>query len=72
MKRLVIFASIALVAAGVVMADPAEGIWKTEVDDGSYAPAKRTKCGSNICKIIARAFNAGGECKSSNNGKMLF
>jgi len=43
MKSLVIFASLALMAAGVAMADPSDGIWKTEVDDGSYAPVKRTK-----------------------------
>ena len=58
-------------SAGMAMADPAVGMWKTEVDDGSYAHIKMTKCGANICGTIDRTFNSGGEYNSANKGKQL-
>lgn len=72
MKKIISLAAIGLMAmAGVAMADPAEGIWKTEVDDGAYAHVNMTKCGSDICGTIMRTFNSGGEYNSPNKGKQL-
>ena len=52
-------------------ADPAEGIWQTEVDDGSYAHIAVTPCGPAFCGVIARTFKDTGEYKSPNLGKKL-
>lgn len=57
--------------AGAAFADPVEGIWKTQVDDGAYAYVDMTLCGALICGTIARTFNADGEYQSENIGKQL-
>ncbi|UYV36031.1 DUF2147 domain-containing protein [Rhodobacteraceae bacterium D3-12] len=71
MKKIMILAAVGMMSAGAAMADPAVGMWKTEVDDGSYAHIKMSKCGSNVCGIIAKTFNNSGEYNSPNKGKQL-
>ena len=63
--------AIAAAAAGAAAADPVEGIWKTEVDDGAYAHIRMTECGPNICGTILRTFNASGEYQSERIGRRL-
>ena len=63
----VVFAVVASVAA----ADPVEGVWKTEVDDGKYAHIQMAPCGDAICGTILKSFDANGEYKSPNQGKLL-
>jgi len=63
--------AIVLLIAGPAQADPVEGIWQTEVDDGSYAYIDMKPCDDKFCGIIARTFNSEGEYKSPNLGKML-
>ena len=58
-------------AGPAAAADPVEGIWKTEPDDGAYAHVTMAPCGTKICGVIARSFNAGGEFVSPNRGKTL-
>ncbi|MFW2542153.1 DUF2147 domain-containing protein [Primorskyibacter sp. 2E107] len=70
MKTYVMAAALACLA-GLAAADPAEGVWKTEVDDGAYAHVTITPCGANICGVISRTFNSAGEYNSPNKGKML-
>ena len=69
--RVLIAAAAMIGFAGMAWADPAEGTWKTQVDDGAYAHVKVSKCGANLCGTIARTFNDGGEYKSANLGKKL-
>ncbi|KIN73123.1 DUF2147 domain-containing protein [Sulfitobacter guttiformis] len=70
--RMILTAAIAAICfAGAAWADPAEGTWKTEVDDGAYAHVKMGMCGATLCGTIARTFNASGEYKSENLGKKL-
>ncbi len=57
--------------AGAAAADPAEGVWKTEVDDGSYAHIRVYACGQQVCGTIDRTFKGDGEYDSPNKGKML-
>lgn len=64
------FAALML-SAGAAFADPVEGLWKTEVDDGAYAIVKMAPCGAKICGTIARTFNAEGEYESPNIGKPI-
>ena len=72
MKRMLAMAAAMMVSATAAMAaDPAEGVWKTEVDDGSYAHIKISMCGSNVCGVIHRTFNGSGEYQSPNKGKTL-
>ena len=71
MKKLGIILALMFAFTAPAMADPLEGMWKTEVDDGAYAHIKIGKCGANLCGIIARTFKAGAEYKSENIGKKL-
>jgi len=71
MKKLGLIIAFIFALAAPAFADPLEGTWKTEVDDGAYAHVKITKCGANLCGHIARTFNSSGEYKSENIGKML-
>lgn len=70
MKRFALAAAMIL-AAGTAFADPVEGIWKTQEDDGAYAHVKISQCGAALCGVISRTFKAGGEYKSENIGKQL-
>lgn len=63
-------AALAL-GAGAALADPVEGMWKTQVDDGAYAHVEIAPCGGAYCGIMKRTFNAEGEYKSPNLGKNL-
>lgn len=71
MKKLMILAAAFTMSAGAAMADPAEGVWKTQVDDGAYAHIKMYQCGANVCGTIDRTFRSDGEYDSPNKGKML-
>ena len=71
MKKLALISSFIVAMAAPALADPAEGIWKTQVDDGAYAHIKMTTCGAKLCGKIARTFNDSGEYKSKNIGKPL-
>ena len=69
-----LFAATALVLAGAgaaLAADPVEGVWKTEVDDGAYAHIAITPCGADICGTIAKALDASGPNASENVGKRI-
>ncbi len=71
MKALKLAAALMLLA-GAASADPVEGMWKTQPDDGAYAYVRMAPCGGgNICGVIERTFNDGGEYRSPNIGKTL-
>ncbi|MEM9433800.1 MAG: DUF2147 domain-containing protein [Pseudomonadota bacterium] len=58
-------------AGAAFAADPVEGVWQTQVDDGAYAHVTISPCGSNFCGVISRTFKDGGEYASPNLGKQL-
>lgn len=58
-------------AAGTALADPVEGIWKTQEDDGAYAHVTMAPCGPNFCGVITRTFQGADEYPSENIGKTL-
>lgn len=62
--------ALALVA-GSVSADPLEGVWQTEADDGAFAHIEIAPCGANFCGTIERTFKDGTEYTSPNKGKTL-
>tara|TARA_R110002074_G_scaffold35767_5_gene97534 strand:+ start:746 stop:1273 length:528 start_codon:yes stop_codon:yes gene_type:complete len=61
----------ALGLAGIAAADPIEGVWQTEVDEGSYALVTIAPCGGAYCGTISKTFNASGEYQSPNLGKQI-
>ncbi len=70
MKRRLI--ALAMILAGAAaQADPLEGTWKTQIDDGAYAHVAIAPCGANFCGTIARTFNEDGEYTSPNLGRMI-
>ena len=71
MKKAVLGVLFAMGMAAPALADPAEGVWKTEVDDGAYAHIDIKACGSAFCGTIARTFDSDGEFDSANKGKTL-
>ncbi len=71
MKKLLAIALLAVGLSAAASADPAEGVWKTEVDDGAYAHVTIAPCGDKLCGVISRTFNASGEYQSENLGKKL-
>lgn len=70
MKKTMLAALFA-VLAGAAAADPLEGMWQTEVDDGAYAHVQIKPCGEAYCGFIAKTFKDGAEYQSENIGKKL-
>ena len=70
-KMMMAVAGAAIALAGAAMADPAEGLWQTEVDDGAFAHVRIATCGNAVCGTIARTFNSEGEYQSPNIGRQI-
>lgn len=70
MRFSAVLAGLMLVGAPA-LADPIEGNWQTEVDDGFYAIIEMSPCGEAYCGIIARTFDAEGEFQGADIGKQL-
>lgn len=71
MKALILAALAALPMAGAAQADPIEGVWQTEPDDGAYALVTIAPCGAAFCGTVTRTFNAGGEYDSPSKGRQI-
>lgn len=70
--RMILTAAVAVFGfVGAAWADPAEGTWKTQVDDNRYAHVKMQPCGAAICGIIVKTFLNGENYASPNIGKTL-
>ena len=72
MKR-ILKTAIALIAlAAPALADPSEGVWQTEVDDGAFAYVTIAPCAGAYCGVISRTFRNGGEeYQSENIGRQI-
>ena len=70
MRLLAYVAALGLFAAAA-QADPVEGVWQTQPDEGSFAHVTMAPCGAKLCGVITRTFNASGEYKSPNIGRKL-
>ncbi|MCB1338853.1 MAG: DUF2147 domain-containing protein [Maritimibacter sp.] len=67
-----LFAALLAVAPGLASADPVDGIWQTQPDDGAYAHVEMGPCsGGKVCGWIRRTFNDTGEYQGENIGKVL-
>ncbi len=69
--KTMIAAAVLALAGGAALADPIEGTWQTQPDDGAYAHVQMARCGALLCGNIVRTFNATGEYASPNLGKQI-
>lgn len=71
MKKLALTLAAIVGFAGSAFADPLEGTWRTETDDGAYALVNIAPCGGAMCGVISRTFNSSGEYQSPNIGRQI-
>ena len=72
MKSIVLGGALSLFAGAAFAADPLEGVWRTEVDDGAYAQVTIIPCGPAFCGTITASFHEDGSpYESENVGKMI-
>ena len=71
MKHMLLAFMFGFGLAGAVSADPIEGNWKTQVDDGAFAHVAIAPCSERYCGTIARTFNDAGEYASPNLGRKI-
>ncbi len=71
MKRLIFTLAMLAFGGGAALADPIEGLWKTQPDKGAYAYVQIKPCGANFCGDIARTFKDGTEYKASTIGRQI-
>ncbi|MDO5605112.1 MAG: DUF2147 domain-containing protein [Paracoccus sp. (in: a-proteobacteria)] len=57
--------------AGAASADPIEGLWQTQPDEGAFAHVQVGPCGEGYCGTITRTFKDKTEFKSPNIGKQI-
>ncbi|MFV0411486.1 MAG: DUF2147 domain-containing protein [Paracoccus sp. (in: a-proteobacteria)] len=70
MKTFVLAAAFGLIAMAAA-ADPIEGLWQTQPDEGAYAHVAIKPCGGAFCGTITRTFKGSEEYKSPNIGKKI-
>ncbi|WP_151717234.1 DUF2147 domain-containing protein [Gemmobacter serpentinus] len=57
--------------ASAALADPIEGVWQTQEDDGAYAHVTIAPCGPAFCGKITTAFKGGQSVETDNIGKTI-
>lgn len=70
MKKFAIAAAFVL-GAGAALADPIEGIWQTQPDEGAFAYVTIAPCGGAFCGTISRTFKDKAEYQSPNIGRQI-
>ncbi|MFN3278935.1 MAG: DUF2147 domain-containing protein [Paracoccus hibiscisoli] len=66
-----ILAAGLILAAGAAFADPIEGVWQTQPDEGAFAHVTVAPCGGAFCGTITRTFRDGAEYQSPNLGRQI-
>ena len=69
--RSFILAAGLMLAAGAAAADPIEGVWQTQPDEGAFAHVTVAPCGGAFCGTITRTFREGAEYQSPNLGRQI-
>ncbi|MCQ0970745.1 DUF2147 domain-containing protein [Paracoccus sp. TK19116] len=70
MKAFAIAAALVLAGASA-QADPIEGLWQTQPDEGSFAHVQIVPCGAGFCGTITRTFRGTEEYKGENIGLQI-
>jgi uncharacterized protein (DUF2147 family) len=71
MRKFALPVAVSLMLAGAAAADPIEGLWQTQPDDGAYAHVQIKPCGAAFCGTIVKSFKDGADYKSPNVGKQI-
>lgn len=71
MRHLILAAALALTGTAALAADPIEGVWQTQPDEGAFAYVTITPCGGAFCGTISRTFKDKSEYKSPNLGRQI-
>lgn len=71
MRKAIFTALFLLGGATVASADPIEGLWQTQPDDGAFAHVQIAPCGGAFCGTIVRTFKGKSEYKSPNLGRQI-
>ena len=69
--RHIIIAAAFVLAATAATADPIEGTWQTQPDEGSFAHVTIAPCGGAFCGTISRTFQNRSEYRSPNLGRQI-
>lgn len=69
--RGILGAAVLMLAAGAASADPIEGVWQTQPDDGAFAHVAIAPCGAAFCGTIIRSFRDRVEYASPNLGRQI-
>jgi len=70
MKKFLIATAMVFIA-GFALADPVEGVWQTQEDDGAYAHVTISACGTAFCGVISETFKDGASFPSENIGRQI-
>ena len=70
MRPVILAAALAL-AGTAAAADPIEGLWQTQPDEGSFAHVTIAPCGAAFCGTISRTFKDKAEYDSPNRGRQI-
>lgn len=70
MKKFAIAAAFVL-GASAAYADPIEGVWQTQPDEGAFAYVTIAPCGGAFCGTISRTFKDKAEYQSPNIGRQI-
>ena len=70
MKKFALAAAFGLIATAA-SADPIEGLWQTQPDEGAFAYVQIGPCGNAYCGTITRTFKDKAEFDSPNKGKQI-
>ncbi|MCF3974743.1 DUF2147 domain-containing protein [Paracoccus salsus] len=73
MKKIAAVAAILVAAATATAAgaDPIEGVWQTQPDEGAFAYVTIAPCGGAFCGTIDRSFKDKAEYASPNLGRQI-
>jgi uncharacterized protein (DUF2147 family) len=72
MKSIILAGAFGLIATAAWAADPLEGVWQTEIDDGAYAHVTISPCAAALCGTITASFHEDGSPYDSENvGKVI-
>lgn len=71
MRIIALAAAFALAATATLAAEPIEGVWQTQPDEGSVAMVQIAPCGNAYCGTVVRTFKGQQEYRSPNIGKQI-
>jgi uncharacterized protein (DUF2147 family) len=73
MRKLVMMTAVFSLGAGMAMAEPLLGSWRTAKDDnGDSGLIQVAPCGAKLCGTLVKAFNSSGqEIESKNIGRNI-